>query len=39
MLTGRLGEPDEIAQTHLYLMRDRFITGTVIPVDGGARLV
>lgn len=39
MLTGRVGEPDEIAQTHLYLMRDRFITGAVIPVDGGARLV
>jgi NAD(P)-dependent dehydrogenase (short-subunit alcohol dehydrogenase family) len=39
MLTGRVGEPDEIAQTHVYLMRDRFITGAVIPVDGGARLV
>ena len=39
MLTGRVGEPDEIAEPHLYLMRDAFITGAVIPVDGGARLV
>jgi len=39
MLTGRVGEPDEIAQTHLYLMRDRFNYRRVIPVDGGARLV
>jgi NAD(P)-dependent dehydrogenase (short-subunit alcohol dehydrogenase family) len=39
MLTGRVGEPGEIAETHLYLMGDGFITGAVIPVDGGARLV
>ena len=39
MLTGRVGEPGEIAETHLYLMHDAFITGAVIPVDGGARLV
>jgi NAD(P)-dependent dehydrogenase (short-subunit alcohol dehydrogenase family) len=39
MLTGRVGEPDDVAKTHLYLMCDRFITGAVVPVDGGARLV
>lgn len=39
MLTGRVGVPHEIAQTHLYLMRDAFVTGAIIPVDGGARLV
>lgn len=39
MLTGRVGEPDEIARTHLYLMRDGFVTGSVIAVDGGVTLV
>ncbi|MGW7692432.1 SDR family oxidoreductase [Streptomyces asiaticus] len=35
---GRVGEPADIAATHLYLMRNGFITGAVLPVDGGTRL-
>lgn len=34
---GRFGEPEEMVGTILYLMSDlsRFVTGTVIPIDGG----
>lgn len=34
---GRLGEPEELVGTLLYLLSDhsRFVTGVVIPVDGG----
>lgn len=34
-LTGVVGEPDQIAATHLYLMQNQFVTGTVLTVDGG----
>lgn len=34
-LTGAIGEPDQIAATHLFLMENRFVTGTVLTVDGG----
>ena len=36
---GRVGEPEDIAQTYLYLMREGYSTGQVIVVDGGAVLV
>ena len=34
---GRFGEPDELIGTLLYLISDlsKFVTGVVIPVDGG----
>ena len=34
---GRLGEPDEVASAILFLASDdaSFITGAVLPVDGG----
>jgi NAD(P)-dependent dehydrogenase (short-subunit alcohol dehydrogenase family) len=37
---GRLGQPDEIVGTVLYLASDRssFTTGTVLPVDGGVHI-
>lgn len=35
MLTKAIGEADDIAATHLYLMENRFVTGTVLTVDGG----
>jgi NAD(P)-dependent dehydrogenase (short-subunit alcohol dehydrogenase family) len=38
-LTKTVGEPGEIAAAHLYLMDNRFVTGTVLTVDGGAVLV
>jgi NAD(P)-dependent dehydrogenase (short-subunit alcohol dehydrogenase family) len=37
--TGCVGEPEDIAQTYLYLMQERFSTGQIIVVDGGGVLV
>lgn len=34
-LTGSIGEPEQIAAAHLYLMGNQFVTGTVLTVDGG----
>lgn len=36
---GRIGRPDDIAQAVLSIMANGFITGTVVHVDGGQRLV
>ncbi|MFI6998401.1 SDR family oxidoreductase [Nocardia sp. NPDC050175] len=36
---GRIGKPAEVAQAMLAAMRNPFITGTVLHVDGGHRLV
>jgi NAD(P)-dependent dehydrogenase (short-subunit alcohol dehydrogenase family) len=33
---GRVGEVGDLAEAYLYLMRERFATGSVIVVDGGA---
>jgi NAD(P)-dependent dehydrogenase (short-subunit alcohol dehydrogenase family) len=35
-LTKSIGEADQIAAAHLYLMENQFVTGTVLTVDGGA---
>jgi NAD(P)-dependent dehydrogenase (short-subunit alcohol dehydrogenase family) len=35
---GRVGRPEEIADVIAMLVRNGFMTGTVIPVDGGGRL-
>ena len=37
-LVKTIGEPEQIAAAHLYLMDNRFVTGTVLTVDGGAVL-
>ena len=37
-LAKTVGEPKQIAAAHLYLMDNRFVTGTVLTVDGGAVL-
>jgi NAD(P)-dependent dehydrogenase (short-subunit alcohol dehydrogenase family) len=36
---GRVGKPTEIAEGVLFLMSNGFITGTVVPIDGGGSLV
>jgi NAD(P)-dependent dehydrogenase (short-subunit alcohol dehydrogenase family) len=35
---GRVGRPDDIADAIRFLMRNTFVTGTVLHVDGGHRL-
>lgn len=35
----RIGTPDDIAQAFMSVMRNGFVTGTVLHVDGGHRLV
>ncbi|KAG9328072.1 hypothetical protein JZ751_016620 [Albula glossodonta] len=35
---GRFGEPDEVAQAVLFLLEAPYVTGQVLPVDGGLRL-
>ena len=34
----RLGRPEEIARSALYILQDDFYTGRVLEVDGGMRL-
>ena len=34
-LTKTIGDADEIAAMYLSLMENRFVTGTVLTVDGG----
>jgi len=35
----RIGEPDEVAEAYLYLMKAGYTTGQVLRVDGGSSLV
>ena len=35
---GRLGQPDEIAHTVIYLLENDYVNGRVIEIDGGSRL-
>ncbi len=37
-LLGTIGEPEEIALAHLYLMQNPYVTGTVLTIDGGLLL-
>ena len=39
LLVGHVGEPEEIAEAYLYLMRQSYGTGQVLVVDGGGALV
>jgi NAD(P)-dependent dehydrogenase (short-subunit alcohol dehydrogenase family) len=36
---GRVGRPEDVAHTVRFLMENGFVTGTVIPCDGGLRLL
>lgn len=38
LLVGRVGNPEDLAEAYLFLMRERFITGEVLDVDGGTSL-
>jgi NAD(P)-dependent dehydrogenase (short-subunit alcohol dehydrogenase family) len=35
---GRIGEPEDIAETYLYLMQSGFTTGQIVIIDGGAAI-
>ncbi len=37
-LLPRVGEPDEVAEAYLYLMRGGYTTGQVLYVEGGRAL-
>lgn len=39
LLTGRIGNANEIAEAYLYLMRASFTTGQIVVADGGSLLV
>lgn len=39
LLTGAIGQPDDIAEAILMAMTNRFMTGTVMMVEGGAQLL
>lgn len=39
MPVGRIGQPEDVATAIHFLMRNGFVTGTVLHVDGGHRLV
>lgn len=39
LLTGAVGEPQDVAQAYLYLMQQPYSTGQCITVDGGGSLV
>jgi NAD(P)-dependent dehydrogenase (short-subunit alcohol dehydrogenase family) len=36
---GRVGQPDDVAHAIEYLVENSFVTGTVLEVDGGLRLI
>lgn len=38
-LVKRLGRPEDIAEAYLYMMKDGFVTGTVLETNGGYLLV
>lgn len=37
--TGRLGQPEDVAEAYLFLMKDANVTGTVVDSNSGALLV
>ena len=38
-LTGTVAQPEDGAETYLWLIQDRFVTGTCVHSDGGYLLV
>lgn len=37
--TGRVGQPDDVAEAYLWLMKDKNVTGIVVSSDSGASIV
>lgn len=37
--TGTVARPEDVAESYVYLMKDQFVTGTVIESNGGVALV
>jgi NAD(P)-dependent dehydrogenase (short-subunit alcohol dehydrogenase family) len=35
MATGKVGQPEDVAESYLYCMRDGNVTGSVISTNGG----
>jgi NAD(P)-dependent dehydrogenase (short-subunit alcohol dehydrogenase family) len=35
MATGKVGQPEDVAESYLYCMRDANVTGSVISTNGG----
>jgi NAD(P)-dependent dehydrogenase (short-subunit alcohol dehydrogenase family) len=35
MATGQVGQPEDVAESYLYCMRDANLTGSVISTNGG----
>lgn len=38
-LTGTVGRPEDLAESYIYLMKDQYITGSVVASNGGSLLV
>jgi NAD(P)-dependent dehydrogenase (short-subunit alcohol dehydrogenase family) len=38
-LTGRVGRPEDVAESYIYLMKDSNITGSVVASDSGVKLI
>ncbi|KAJ5809530.1 short chain dehydrogenase [Penicillium pulvis] len=38
-LTGTVGRPEDLAESYIYLMKDQYITGSIVASNGGALLV
>lgn len=34
-LTGEIGAPEDTAEAYVYIMKDRFVTGSIIQTNGG----
>lgn len=39
LLTGRVGNPEDVANAYIWLMKDSNATGTIAATDGGTRMV
>ncbi|PYH40139.1 oxidoreductase, short chain dehydrogenase/reductase family [Aspergillus saccharolyticus JOP 1030-1] len=38
-LTGTVGRPEDLAESYIYLMKDQYVTGSVVASNGGSLLV